>query len=346
MRAGWAAAIVLTVSTAQAAPKKQEAAPALPPPPLVLTVTPGAAGSPWRMKIDNPGELPIRIPADERLLALEITGQDKKVVRCALPDDARPATDEGRELVIPGKRSWSANVDPIFLCFGAKERAALAAGASVKAIFGWPSKAKNPAPPFAATPVGAAIGVDAPAKTIESAPFALAGAVPALPGGSTAAGEGEGGKNALVLSMPDAEDVARGAEIGATVTAANTSERAITLLFRSEVLEFRVTGPGGTITCGTPRSIDSPIRELFTTIPAKGRTSMTPLITSMCPPDTFDEPGVYRVFVKIDTTGASGREIGLRTWDGTAESTTPMLLRVRTARRPQPPERAKLDGPS
>ncbi len=345
MRAGWAAAIVLTVATASAAPKKSEEAPSLPPPPLTLTVTPGPAGAPWRMKIENPGELPIRIPADPRLLELEITGQgqDKKTVRCALPDDARPATDEGRELVVPGKRSWSVNVDPIFLCFGDKERRALVAGASVKAIFGWPSKAKKPAPPFAATPVGAAVGVLGPAKTIESATFTLSDAVPAAPGGAT---PGEGAKGALALSMPDAEDVARGAEISTTVSATNESDRAMTLLFRHEVLAFRVTGPGGSMTCGTPRTIESPIRELFATIPAKGRTSTTLLLTSICPPDTFDEPGVYRVFAKIDTTGASGREIGLRTWDGTAESTTPMLLRVRTARRPQPLERPKLDGSS
>ena len=374
-RAARAAAIVVVVagaSQARAAPrkpaphasKKEEAAPALPPPPLTLTVTPGAAGAPWQLRVDNPGELPIRVAADARLLALEIAPPGDasanasanasasanatataKPVRCTLPDDARPATDEGRELVIPAKRSWTASVDPLFLCFGARERAALVAGANVKAIFGWPARANaKPAPPFAATPVGAAVGVLAPSKTIESAPFTLADSVPLVPGGASAAtAPSDAPKSSLVLSTPDAEDVARGAEIPVTVIASNESDRTATLLFRSEVLAFRVTGPGGTVACGTPRAIESPIRELFSTIPAKGRASLTVLLTSMCPPDTFDDPGVYRVFARLDTTGASGRDLGMRTWDGTVETPTPMLLRVRTARRPQPLERPTLD---
>lgn len=339
MRAGILAAIALF-----AAPKAAEA-PTLPAPPLVLTVAPGAAGAPWKIKIENTGEVPIRIVADPRLLELEVTppGDKAKPVRCTLPDDARPATDEGRELVVPGKRSWSANVDPIFLCFGTKERAALAAGASVKASFGWRSNAKKPAPPFAAAPVGAAIGVFAPAKAIESAPLSLTDAVPAVPGGATASSDGT---KELSLSMPESLDVGRGGEIQTTITAANEGDRSMTLLFRPEVVAFRVTGPGGSITCGHPRAVAAPIKELFSTIPAKGRASQALLITAVCPADTFDDPGVYRVFPIIDTSGASGRPIGLRTWDGKAEGTKPMLLRVRTQRHPQAQSRPALDEKS
>jgi hypothetical protein len=329
-----------------AAPKAAEPAP-LPVPPLVLTVTPGASGGPWKLKIENVGEVPIRITADPRLLELDITppGDKAKPVRCALPDDARPANDEGRELVIPGKRSWTANVDPIFLCFGGRERGALVSGASVKATFGWRSNAKKPAPPFAAAPVGAAIGVFGPAKTVESNAFTLSDTVPAVPSSTSSSNETPA-SSSLSLSMPEALDIGRGSEIQTTITATNESDRSITLLFRPEVVAFRVTGPGGSITCGSPRSVDAPIRELFSTIAAKARASQALLLTAMCPADTFDDPGVYRVFPLLDTRGASGRTIGLRTWDAKAEGTKPMLLRVRSERRPQPPPRPSLDEKS
>jgi hypothetical protein len=356
---GAAAIVALATAHALAAPPAPQArktpvaeAPTLPPPPLTLAVTPGAGGAPWRVRVENPGELPVRIAADPRLLELEVTAPSgdaanrKPVVRCTLPDDARPTTDEGHELVVPGKRSWTTAIDPIFLCFGARERAALVAGASVKPSFGWSvrNRGRAPAPPFAATPVGAAVGVLAPAKAIEGAPFTLSDAVPAGPGSAaTATAAGAGPRNALALTIPDALDIARGVEIPVTVTAANETDRAVTTFFRPEVVAFRVSGPGGSLACGTPRTFESPIRELFQTIPARGRSSLSLLVTAMCPPDTFDEPGVYRVFAKLDTTGASGRAIGMRTSDGVAETTTPMLLRVRTPRRPQPPTHPVLD---
>jgi hypothetical protein len=51
-----------------------------------------------------------------------------KPLRCELPADARPSNDEGHDLVVPAKRSWSATFDPSFYCFGARERAMLVSG--------------------------------------------------------------------------------------------------------------------------------------------------------------------------------------------------------------------------
>src|SRR5512135_2787011 len=85
------------------------------PPPLVLTVTPppaGKGGGPWRLRVANNGDVPVRIAADPRLLSLELTPKEGKPLRCVLPDDTRPTSDEGRELVVPGKRSWTVAIDP------------------------------------------------------------------------------------------------------------------------------------------------------------------------------------------------------------------------------------------
>jgi hypothetical protein len=79
------------------------------------------------------------------------------------------------------------------------------------------------------------------------------------------------------------------------------------------------------------------------TLAPKGRASISLLVTAVCPAGTFDEPGAYRVFPRLDTRTASGRPIGLRTWDDEAEGATPTLLRVRSPRRPTLPARPSLD---
>jgi hypothetical protein len=353
-----------------AQPVKKEAEPRppeLPPPQVSLKVTPGSSGAPWRLSIENTGNGPVRIPADPRLLILELTPAGelqpadpkakKKALqqppRCVLPADARPSTDDGSDLVIFPKRSWSATFDPLFYCFGARERSALVAGTTVKAVFGWPQQTtagKAPAlvPPLAVTPVGASVGKVSPLKAIEADAFVLSDGVP-FGSASTNAIDGDG-KQAdgeasaeMTLSIPAALDASRGTELGTTVTLHNRSDRPKTLLFRPDMLTFTVTGPTGVVSCGSPRQVTSPIRELFTTVPVKGKTETTVLLGAACPAGTFDQPGIYRVAPKLDTTGASGRSLGIKTWEGVAVANTPLVVRVRTARRPALPPRPTLD---
>ena len=108
-------------------------------------------------------------------------------------------------------------------------------------------------------------------------------------------------------------------------------------------MRFNVAGPLGSSTCGTTAAIDSPIRELYSTLGPKGRSSMALLVTAKCPVDTFDEPGVFRVTAILDTSQASARPVGLKTWDGEATAAVPMLLRVRSLRRPGSTTRPTLD---
>jgi hypothetical protein len=339
--------------------------------PLVVSVIPGAGGGPWKLRVENTGDVPLRIAADPRLLVLDVTPpagfvdptmktkraakvQEPKPVRCVLPDDARPSTDEGRDLVIPSKRSWSTNVDPLFYCFGARERAMLVSGATVTAHFGWPAARVLPiarpkpiavAPPFVAAPVGAAVGKVAPAKALVAAPITLTeGVAPARPAtpapdttaaGATALPALPPGSASLVVSMPDALDVARGIEIASTLTVVNDGDKAAVFLLRAEMFRFTVAGPAGSVACGTTRAVDAPIRELYSTLAPKGRASIGVLVNALCPTDTFDEPGIYRVTPTLDTSEASGRAIGLKTWDGEARGRSPLLLRVRSSRRPR-----------
>jgi hypothetical protein len=355
-----ASSLVVVIATTTRA-RAEESDAALPRPPLSLSVTPGTGGGRelWKLRVENTGDVPVRLAADERLLVLDVVpppgfvdpaakakravtspkANDPVAVRCMLPDDARPQADEGRELVIPGKRAWSATFDPMLYCFGAHERAVLVSGATVQARFGWLSppakpsarpatKAVAPGPPFVAAPVGAAVGRVTAARALLAAPFTLAEDVAVTPTLPPAPGA-----VALSVTMPETLDVGRGTEVSSVVTIANETDKPITLLFRPDMLRFAVAGPAGSVTCGAPRVVGSPIRELFSTVGVKGRASTAVLLSAVCPRDTFDASGIYRVTPILDTSGASGRTIGLQTFDGTAPGVAPLLLRVRSSRR-------------
>jgi hypothetical protein len=382
MKRGFFVGFAGVLAAVHATDARADEAASLAPPPLVVSLTAGTGGGPWRLHIENIGDVPVRIAADARLLVLDVTppagfvdptlktkraasakAAEPRPARCVLPDDARPATDEGHDLVVPSKRSWSTSIDPLLYCFGARERAMLVSGATVTAHFGWPAppskapaaataaaqarartKAAVLASPFVTAPVGAAVGKVAPAKELVGAPITLAETVSGAVASSASATAGTRGGDpslpplppgsaTLVVSMPDSLDVARGNEISTTVTVANEGDKPAVLLVRPELLRFSVAGPAGSVACGTTRAVDAPIRELFSTIGARARASVGILVSAVCPADTFDEPGIYRVVAMLDTSAASGRSVGLKTWDGEVTARSPMLLRVRTPRR-------------
>lgn len=332
-------ATTLLAPGALAAPTKKEALPA---PSLKLSLATGPGT--WRIHLVNEGAVPVRIAADVRLVSLELTapadGKKKPAtVTCALPADARPSTDTGSDLVIPPTRSWSAPLDPLFYCFGAKERAALVAGTSVRARLGWTAKGPASGGPWVASPVGAGVGQVANARVVEAAPVTLDEAV-TLPASSTAE---PGADEQVFLTTAETLDVARGTEIGTGVTLVNDGDRAISLLYRPEMLLFRVLGPAGGVACGIPRQVPAPIRELYGSVGAHKKASLAVLVTSTCPAGTFDEPGLYRITPRLDLTGASARSVGLATWDGIASAKKPLVVRVRNPRRPQPLPKPALD---
>lgn len=144
--------------SAHAQPKAPPPPPLEPVPARVWIVAPAANGS-WTFRLDNEGALPIRIPADVRLLEFELERADpknpkrKKTVKCKAPGGLRPTGfPEERALLLAPGESYLEEFDPRLICFG-KDASALAGGTVVHTRFGWdpPSKwSKKPAePPFA-----------------------------------------------------------------------------------------------------------------------------------------------------------------------------------------------------
>ena len=121
------------------------------------------------------------------------------------------------------------------------------------------------------------------------------------------------------------------------------------MLFRSTLdvngpIGVGVTEPSPSVRCEAASMPSTSIRDAFTTVAPRGRTSLTVMVSVLCPEHAFDQAGLYVVRARLDTRRASGRGIGLRTFDDDVASDTATRVRVREDQGdlgPQP--RPKLD---
>jgi hypothetical protein len=151
-----------TVALAQAKPakpakEKPEEPPPLPPVQARLWLIAPTLNGPWILRVQNEGSVAVRIPADVRLLRLEVqTDESAKPVTCTLPKSLRPSSfPEDRALLLAPGHSYVESFDPRLFCFGASAAAALGPNATVRSSYGWdPPKQKGkpkkpPTGPFA-----------------------------------------------------------------------------------------------------------------------------------------------------------------------------------------------------
>ena len=113
------------------------------PPPLpaasarLWLIAPTAIG-PWTMRIENEGTIAVRVPADGRLLRLEVqTDETAKPISCTLPSSLRSAKfPEDRALLLAPGHSYVESFDPQLYCFG-KSAVKFGPNMLVHARFGW-----------------------------------------------------------------------------------------------------------------------------------------------------------------------------------------------------------------
>jgi hypothetical protein len=322
---------VVPVSKPVHKPTAQKPAPAAAanPPRVALTMTAPSPNA-WKLRVENTGEVPLRFVADARLLSLEIAPPSGKPVHCALPSDARPMTDAGgNAVVLMPKTAFTATIDPRFYCMHQPE--GLVAGSKVIPHFGFPS-GRIVTAPFVVAPIpeggtSPAVGGDPPvsaAKEIVGPAITLdeSASPKPLPTLSQTADA------RLTIGLTPRLDAARPNELGATFSVTNTGARASTFLFRPQTLGFDVVGPTGIATrCGSAGE-SAGIREFFTTLAPKAKTSVAILPTELCPARTFDRAGLYEVRPRLDTRQASGRSVGLHTFDDLVVG-PPSLVRIR-----------------
>jgi hypothetical protein len=113
-----------------------------------------------------------------------------------------------------------------------------------------------------------------------------------------------------------------------TVTAKNTSGASMRLFLRRELISYQVTGPNGPTTCRMTPGARAPIASAYASLGAGASASLTTRLAEACPKGTFDMPGSYTVFARIDAQN-DGREHGFVAFTGTAITQQPAALTVR-----------------
>lgn len=357
-------ALALSSAALAAPPKKaskEPEPPPLPDAPVRLWLIAPTTRGPWQVRIDNEGTIPLRIPADARLLKLEIeTGEKDKPTKCEAPKALRPESfPESRALLLGPGQSYVETIDPFLYCFG-KDAAAIRGGALVHARFGWDppkkrDKKKPPKGPFAAEsterePTIAPLeGVVAPSIVLGAdAPVASAKAEPSsAPADAAKPGEpaeGEAPKpfvderaGRLALTAKPFVDASGPRAATIEVTAKNEGLRPITVALRPWMLSFQIEGPYGAMTScpgDPPRGLP---RDAFRKLEPGASTSFTVLLAEVCPRTTFPRPGIYRV---TSTLSAGETTSGVEAYTAEVSTTSPTLIRMLSA-----PEAFHVDPP-
>ncbi len=320
-RPGFGLGLVIATGAfgAVAAPKKPVVE-VLPPPSISLRVDPRQDDQ-WVMEISNDGEVPLRVIADARLLRLEITPppvvvsavitapplKAKLVVKtaktnkaddghriCELPTSMRSSE---RVLELPPHTRYLEAFDPRLFCLGASS-SLLVPGSTVVAKLGWAApKSGVLAPPFAVAPPPppiASASIDKP--TVASAKE-LAGASFTLKAKSPKPGPASPPKSpALVAKTGAARSVLAEKDADVTLVVRNESGDDVIIYARPQLVAALVRSPRGDRTlCEGWKPPPAPIVDFVTKLKPGGEWSTTIGIVGLCPPGTFDRPGLYEV---------------------------------------------------
>jgi hypothetical protein len=321
------AAVPAARTPARAKPKASPP-PRAPAPQVQLSLEVPTTTGPWTMHVTNDGEVPVRLAADARLLALDVTPRGAAhPVRCELPADMRPADDLETPLVLPPKRSYTERFEPRLYCFGAAKLDALASGSIVVAHLGWVSGAAS-APPYAVAAIDGVEPEVSSLKSLVSPPVALPDEVtppldPSTPGSAPATDTPH-----LVLAGERSVDASTADAIQVPLTLRNESSQTVVLRFRPETLGFDLIGPDSVQTCVWPTPPAASVREAFTRIAPHGETSLSVLLSAYCSGHAFDQGGLYVIRPRLDTRRASGNSVGYRSFDGVVVATSPTIVRL------------------
>jgi hypothetical protein len=296
------------------------------------------------MRVTNAGSVPLRLVADARLLSLELTPRSvAKAQRCTLPADMRPGDDMERPLVLPPGRSYAEPFDPRLYCLSGKQADALAQGTSLVVHLGW-TGGNRTHPPFVVGPIDGVEPVVAPLKSIDAPPIMLPDdpTPPRVQPSTAAADDPDQAK--LTLRAQPSVDTTTGHGISMDLTLHNAGKRPVTLRFRPESLSFTVAFAGGVEECLWPAMPVAPMRELYSTLPPNGNTSLSVQLSAYCNGHAFDVPGLLVVTPHLDTRKGSGAELGLRTFDGEVTATRPTVVRLHRGTKPAQLVRPHLEG--
>jgi hypothetical protein len=126
----------------------------------------------------------------------------------------------------------------------------------------------------------------------------------------------------MTLTATHYADARRPTGVQLSVQAHNVGERPLFVALRSRMLSFRVLGPNGMVLCRR-QSVDHEVpRDLFRTLHHGKHVHMDVLLAELCPPGTFDRPGLYYAIPTLHAD-ADGRQYGLSAVTGIVTTRDP-----------------------
>jgi hypothetical protein len=343
---------------------------------LRLAVVARGPAEPWLLAVINRGTEPVRVLFDLRLLSLEVSpppsqepekGRAKpaKAVVCKLPANARPDVprSELEAKLAPGEGLVD-SFDPRLFCFSSTRKSPLVGGARVVAHLGFPEKTKamwkkgkretvvvEQSPPFVARRATAIPdlteirsepardpGPGAPRSDTEAVKQLIAPTIEVAPDVAPTVVPPPEPFELLVVEGSDAK-TGRGVTVAVSIV--NRSSQPRYLYFRRELLSFEVSGPQGLVNCEPGPDVRAPDRQSYTRVKPGGRVSATSRLIELCPFGTFDDPGLYLIGARFESTRA-GAEFELDAFTGQLASRTPVTVRVQEGPKPMSPGYAPL----
>ncbi|HEY8432729.1 MAG TPA: hypothetical protein VIL20_30370 [Sandaracinaceae bacterium] len=248
------------------------------------------------------GAEPIEVVADRRLLSFTVRpNEGRRRYPCRHPQAQRRVAGGRVRTLTPGAEGedgvWREWIDLRMYCTG-RALAALGAGASVEARYGWPRRARTrwiarrPGSPWREWTGG-----------VDLAPIAF----PAQPAGATRPAHGEGEPPIELALAPSSARTGAGLILRPSVRAREGAER---VYVRPDAFSFHVRGPLGDATCRIESGGGSPPPDLYRRITTRVAVRASLDAAYFCPEGTFLLAGVYEVTPEVRLSH-SGEEWGL-----------------------------------
>ena len=338
-------------------PKKPEPPP-LPAPQVELRIEPRPANG-WVMSVRNTGEVPLEIVADARLLRFELVptpsldgassivddaaaskpkpGAKKKGSKpksaddraeCALPTSMR--SDARRLVLAPGAR-YLEEFDPRLYCLDLSSK--LGEGTAVFARLGWaPPKSGKLATPFVVVPKPTSGPAMVAAAKELAAPTVVVPAKASVVGSLAAPSKVNLLTGApLVVHPGGARSFFAQKDAQLTVRLRNESSDAHVVYARPQLVGGKVRSPNGTVTVCDGWARPAPIVDFVVHLAPKGEWAATVGLDDLCPPGTFDRPGLYEVTPTLHADAIPWAPTAVT---GALTADTPALVRIEEGKLP------------
>lgn len=316
----------------------------------------------WKLRLVNRSGAAVSLAADVRLLSLAVRPPGSlRTTQCRLPKAMQPLRFARRSIVrLEAGAAHEVQFDPRLFCFSGVLQTLLIPGSQVLPRFGrdqapdsgaravvWPAASEGEGKGWRRREMRASR--QAPSHPmLEGAPLTLGQAyrswevrtlarplhdarqAEAKPGSAERVAYPDSPLGLLMLRGADARNER---EILLTLGLENRTGSTERLFLRPEFWTLTVVGPDGPFTCKSTLDLAASSAAAFERLQAGSTRRVVLRPVEICPPQSFDRPGLYRVHASLEASD-SGARFGLEGFVGHLETAQPALVRVHRGQRP------------